>query len=192
MATNISVAARNIAALRSMSTISARSLQNAQQNHPDHRVYSTQGMPFPCPANGIVSPLAFTDIDFRNTGPVDLPEGMVPMKRNSYPETRSEGPLGKSKWDFQYMKSGASIAVRVPVPRNSDLFDSEFKRIRNIGIRMWRYQKAKGYIDQGFLIQTSDEDISIKKLRNGDDVLAPHIVFWRIDGTRLDPNYQGN
>lgn len=193
MSLNVSIAKRNKAALRSLGSIAPRTLERVQENHPDHRVFSDQGMPFPCPSNGVMR--SYNDIDFRNTKPKDLPEGMMPMKKNpNYPGTHASGPLGKSKWDFQYMSSGQSIAVRIGYPRGHELYLSEFRRIRKVGMGMWRYQKGRGYIDQGFLVQTSDEDISVGKLRNGDDILAPHIVFWRIDGTKLEKNldYQGN
>ncbi len=189
LSNNTSVSQRNIAALRSLTSMAPRRLERAQESHPDHRVYSSEGQPFPCPANGIMK--AFSDIDFRNTKPQDLPEGMIAIKKRNYPKVRASRALGKSKWDFPYMKSGASMAVRISYPKDHELYWTEYTRIRNIGIRMWKYQRSKGYIDAGFMIQTSEEDISVGKLSNGDDVLAPHVVFWRIDGTQLDPDFQG-
>lgn len=190
MSLDTSITTRNIATLRSTPIIGARTLQYAQDSHPDHRVFSTQGNPFPSPANGMMK--SFADIDFRNTSPEDLPEGMVARKTRASPQNRASPILGKSKWDFQYMESGASIAVRLKYAVFHELYLSEFERVRKIGIRMVHYQKTRGYIDPGFLVQTSAEDVVVTLLPNGYEVLAPHIVFWRIDGTPIDPEYQGN
>ncbi len=190
MTTEMSLATRNLLALRGLGTIAPRTLQMAQDHHPDHRVFSSQGMPFPCPANGVMK--AYTDIDFRRTKPKDIPEGMVAAKKRNYPKDRAKRQLGKSKWDFQYMASGSSIAIRINYPKNHELYWSEYLRIRATGLASLWYQKSRGYVDADFQVQTSEEEISVGKLRNGDDVLASHIVFWRIDGTPVDPEFQGN
>lgn len=190
MQLNASVAARNIAALRSLGSVAPRGLEHAQENHPDHRVFSSQGMPFPCPANGIMK--AYADIDFRNTKPNELPQSLVAPKKRNYPSTRAAVPLGRSKWDFQYMKSGSSIAVRLSYPQGHEQYWTEYHRIRASGLAIVHYQKRRGYIDSSFMVQTSEELISVGKLVTGDDILVPHIVFWRIDGTHLDPEFQGN
>jgi hypothetical protein len=134
---------------------------------------------------------AYADIDFRRTTPKDLPEGMMAPRKHRYPKKRNSGSLGKSKWDFAYMEPGASMAVRIAYPKDHEQYDTELSRIKSIGLKMCRYQISKGYIDEGFIVQTSEEMISVGKLSNGDDVLAPHIVFWRLDGTHLDPDFQG-
>jgi hypothetical protein len=178
-----SVAAINIASLRSMPSMSARTLEGRQLHHPDHRSTSEEGRPFPCPSNGIMR--AYQDIDFRDTKIKDLPKGLVARKKSN--QARRQGKsLGKSKWDFAYMKSGNSLAVPVQVREDHEDFNKECHRIRAIGLRMCAYQKSKGYIEEGFEVQTSIEQVIIRRLGNGTPVTQPHVVFWRIDGTHLE------
>jgi hypothetical protein len=178
-----SVAALNIASLRSMSSMTARPLSKRQLDHPDHRSGSEEGRPFPCPSNGIMK--TYQDIDFRDTKAKDMPKTLIARKKSAQYRRESKS-LGKSKWDFAYMKSGNSLAVPVLVPEGHDDFSKECNRIRGIGLRMCAYQKSRGYIEEGFEIQTSIENVVISRLRNGTPVVQPHMVFWRIDGTHLD------
>jgi hypothetical protein len=183
------VTKRNISALKGMKQFAVRSLEQRQLRHPDHRFLSVDAKPFPCPVNAVIK--AASDIDFRATKPKDLPEGMNAPRKRATPATYTPRTnLGKSKWDFQYMESGNSIAIPVQVSESNDFqFRREVARIKGCGRGVLRYQKNRGYVDPGFLIQTSVEDIVIKTLPNGDPVTKPHVVFWRIDGTPIDPAY---
>jgi hypothetical protein len=172
-----------------MKQFAVRSLEQRQLRHPDHRFLSVENKPFPCPVNAVVKYAA--DIDFRATRPGDLPKGMAAPRKLKTPRTYTpRTDLGKSKWDFQYMASGNSIAIPVLESESNDYrFRKEVYRIKNCGKNVLRYQKNRGYVDPGFLVQTSVEDIVVKTLPNGDQVTKPHVVFWRIDGTQIDPAY---
>lgn len=182
-------AVRNIGTLKSLSGANFTTLQHQQVNHPDHRVMTDTGGHLPCPSNGIMRSTA--DMDFRRTSIKDIPEGMMAPRTHASPEEINRGPLGRSKWDFEYMEPGNSIATRIWVsPSDKKAFAQECQRIRKIGMGMARYKRLRGYIALDFKVQTSIEEIEISKLSNGEPVLAYHLVFWRVDGTTADPYYR--
>lgn len=184
--THSTLSGRNLAALKRLPGAGLRTLQHQQVNHPDHRIMTDIGGSLPCPVNGVVKQLA--DLDFRRTSDSDLPTGIVYPRTRDYPQHTSKGPLGRSKWDFEYMEPGNSIACRIwSSPKDPVAFQNEYKRIRSSGMAMCRYKRLRGYISLDFKVQTILEEIEVSKLANGDPVTAPHIVFWRIDGTKADP-----
>lgn len=187
--THTTRASSNLATLRKISGVNVGVLQHFQHNHPDHRVSTDSGGHLPCPVNGVVR--VTTDIDFRKTTDSDIPEGMMAPRTRASPSEINRGPLGRSKWDFEYMESGNSIAVRIGVsPANTEAFHKECARIRGIGMAMSRYKRLRGYVSLDFKLQTSIEEIEVSRLPNGDSVLAHHLVFWRVDGTKADPYYR--
>lgn len=187
--THTTISGRNLAALKRLPGAGLRTLQHQQVNHPDHRVMTDTGGHLPCPVNGVVK--HSSDIDFRRTSDADLPSGISYPRTRDYPQTTSKGPLGRSKWDFEYMEPGNSIASRIWVsPKDAKAFNKEYSRIRRIGMAMCRYKRLRGYISLDFKVQTSVEEIVVSRLANGDPVTAHHIVFWRIDGTKADPYHK--
>jgi hypothetical protein len=180
---------RNLAALKRLPDAGLRTLQHQQVNHPDHRVMTDAGGHLPCPSNGTVKETA--DMDFRRTSIDDIPSGMNYPRSHDYPQHTSRGPLGRSKWDMEYMEPGNSIATRIWVsPSNKEGIIKEYKRIRGIGMTMCRYKRVRGYISLDFKIQTTLEDIIVGTLPGGLPIKAPHIVFWRVDGTKIDPYHK--
>lgn len=187
--THTALTGRNLAALKRLPGAGLRALQHQQVNHPDHRVMTDIGGHLPCPVNGFVK--HSSDMDFRRTSEDDLPAGIAYPRTNDYPQHTSRGPLGRSKWDMEYMEPGNSIATRIWVsPKDTEEFHKEYNRIRKVGMAMCRYKRVRGYISLDFKVQTSLEEIVVSRLPNGDEVTAPHIVFWRIDGTKADPYHK--
>lgn len=180
---------RNLAALKRLPGAGLRTLQHQQVNHPDHRVMTDVGGHLPCPSNGIVKQTS--DMDFRRTINDDIPSGMNFPRSHDYPQHTSKGPLGRSKWDMEYMEPGNSIATRIwASPTDDAAIRREYTRIRNIGMTMCRYKRVRGYISLDFKIQTTLEDIIVGTLPGGLPIKAPHIVFWRVDGTKIDPYHK--
>jgi hypothetical protein len=168
-------------------------LHNEQVNNPDHRWLTKQGKTFPCLTNGAVGETS--DIDFRLTTVGQIPDDVVIVKR--YSDSREKAlsvrrrkfRIGsrttyKSKYDFQYMASGNSFAIRIHVGPNwfNHNFEQKIAQIRGSIISSLNVQKNKGIIDPKFQIGFSIAKIYIAN----ENEVVDYLVIWRLDGTPFE------